>query len=236
MTKIWTIPPIPPENYKGLQVHCAPNAHSVAASLITANVPIEGSVLDLAAGTGAWLSRLYDIGFNNLSAVELDSERFNFNKVIPVSLDLNSDFSQKLNSSFQLVTALEIIEHIDNPRHFLKNIHQLICSDGYLLVTTPNIGHWAGRLIFLASGEHRYFKESDYHNQGHISPITHLHMNLMFREIGFELIAYRTAGSFYSLLKKIITLPLYLAFKILYGSQIDGDVSIYLVKKTKPVF
>lgn len=57
----------------------------------------------------------------------------------------------------------------------------MLSSDVYLLLTTPNIGHWSGRLRFLASGEHRYFKEGDYYQQRHISLITHLHINLMFR-------------------------------------------------------
>lgn len=46
-------------------------------------------------------------------------ERFEFNKVNPLPLNLNDDFSQKLTlSQFKLVTAIEIIEHLDCPRHF----------------------------------------------------------------------------------------------------------------------
>ena len=232
MSNLWRLPP---DNYKGLPIRCAPNTHSVALSLLTTHTSVGERVLDLAAGSGAWLARLNDVGFKNFTAVELDTERFEFKQVTPLPLDLNSDFSQKLDhSNFNLITALEIIEHLDCPRNFLRTIHQLLANDGYLLVTTPNIGHWSGRLRFLASAEHRYFKESDYYQQRHISAITDLHMNLMFREIGYELVAYQTAGSFFGLLKRILVLPISFSFRTFFGSHTDGDCCIYLVKKTKP--
>lgn len=217
MNNLWRLPP---DEYKGLPIRCAPNTHAVALSLLTTNTSVRERVLDLAAGSGAWLARLNDVGFK---------------QVTPLPLDLNSDFSQKLDSSdFNLITALEIIEHLDCPRNFLKTIHQLLANDGYLLVTTPNIGHWSGRLRFLASAEHRYFKESDYYQQRHITAITDLHMKLMFREIGYELVAYQTGGSFFGLFKRILVLPMSFFFKAVLGSHTDGDCCIYLVKKTKP--
>lgn len=232
MNNLWRLPP---DEYKGLPIRCAPNTHAVALSLLTTNISVRERVLDLAAGSGAWLSRLNDAGFDHFTAVELDTKRFEFKQVTPQPLDLNSDFSQKLDSSnFNLITALEIIEHLDCPRNFLRTIHQLLANDGYLLVTTPNIGHWSGRLRFLASAEHRYFKESDYYQQRHITAITDLHMKLMFREIGYELVAYQTGGSFFGLFKKILVLPMSFFFKAFLGSHTDGDCCIYLVKKTKP--
>ena len=189
---------LPSEVYNNLAVRCAPGAHEAAFSLLNRYVPIEGHVLDLAAGSGAWLSRLRDAGFVNLSAIELDVERFGLDGVHPQPVDLNSHFSEASFLRLHLITALEIIEHLDCPRHFLREVHQMLAPQGYFLVTTPNIGHWAGRLRFLLSAEHRYFKESDYYQQRHISPITHLQMNLMFQEIGYELIAYSTAGSFWA--------------------------------------
>ncbi|MEB3120796.1 MAG: methyltransferase domain-containing protein [Snowella sp.] len=232
MNNLWRLPP---DDYKGLPIRCAPNTHAVALSLLTTYTSVREHILDLAAGSGAWLARLNDTGFSHFTAVELDTERFEFKQVTPLPLDLNSDFSQKLNSSkFNLITALEIIEHLDCPRNFLRTIHHLLANDGYLLVTTPNIGHWSGRLRFLVSGEHRYFKESDYYQQRHITAITDLHMKLMFREIGYELVAYQTGGSFFGLFKRILVLPISFFFKAFLGSYTDGDCCIYLVKKTKP--
>src|SRR4029077_17859245 len=115
--------------------------------------------------------------------VELDLGAFHVPGVSPISVDLNTDFAATFSREFRLITAVEIIEHLDAPRHFLAQVWKLLEPDGHLLVTTPNIGHWVGRLQFLMRGELRYFKENDYHHTRHISPINHTHMRLMLREI-----------------------------------------------------
>jgi 2-polyprenyl-3-methyl-5-hydroxy-6-metoxy-1,4-benzoquinol methylase len=220
--------------YKGLSARCAPGTHEAVVDTIARhNVP-RGKLLDLAAGTGALLARLQDSGFKDVRAVELDVDSFHLPGVKPLSVDLNTDFSRTFDGQFDVVTAVEIIEHLDSPRHFLRQIWQLLSPGGYLMVSTPNIGHWVGRLRFAAQGELRYFREGDYHHQRHISPINHTHMRLMLREIGFDLIDYRTAGSFYGPLKRIVTAPVTGFFRALQGPHTTGDVNIYLARKTQP--
>jgi hypothetical protein len=46
------------DNDKGLEIRCAPRVHQEKLSTITQQIPIEGAVLDLAAGSVAWLARL----------------------------------------------------------------------------------------------------------------------------------------------------------------------------------
>jgi SAM-dependent methyltransferase len=217
-----------------LPARCAPGTHEAAIDVISKNVPTKGSVLDLAAGTGAFLARLRQHGFTDLSAAELDVDTFGFPSVYPVPVDLNTDFSDEFQEKFKLVTAIEIIEHLDSPRHFLKQIWNLLEPNGHLLVSTPNIAHWVGRLRFVTRGEHRYFKESDYHQQRHISPISDLHMRLMLREIGFDLVERSTAGSFYGPLKHAVAAPAAWLSRIFFGPLSTGDVCMYLVRKTEP--
>ena len=221
--------------YRGLVERAAPGVHEAAMKLVSKHVaPAQSSVLDLAAGSGAWLSRLHDAGFTDLDAVELNVEMFGFDAVQPRALDLNTTFSQSIESSFQLVTALEIIEHLDSPRNFLRQVHSLLDDNGYLLVTTPNVGTWQGRLRFLFRAELVHFGEWDYHNHRHISPVTDLHMDLMFREIGFQLVESVTSGSFQSRWRRIATYPLSQFFALIFGPKTKGDVNIYLATKVEP--
>jgi 2-polyprenyl-3-methyl-5-hydroxy-6-metoxy-1,4-benzoquinol methylase len=231
MKTYWSLPP---SQFNGLPARCAPGTHEAAIDLISKNVSTKGSVLDLAAGTGAFLARLRQHGFTDLSAAELDLDAFRFPAVSPISVDLNSDFSDEFHETFKLVTAIEIIEHLDSPRHFLKQIWNLLEPNGHLLVSTPNIAHWVGRLRFVTRGEHRYFKESDYHQQRHISPISDLHMRLMLKEIGFELVERATAGSFYGPLKHAVAAPAALLSRIFFGPLSSGDVCMYLAGKREP--
>lgn len=178
--------------------------------------------------------RGYRTGGGELRAVELDAEHFKLAGVQPLALDLNTTFAGHFERTFELVTAMEIVEHLDSPRDFLRQIHQLLSTDGHLLISTPNIGHWASRVRFLLQGEMRYFKESDYHTQRHISPISDVHMRLMLKEIGFRLVACRWAGSFYGPLKKVAMGPASLLARAALGQGCAGDVAIYLAQKQQP--
>lgn len=228
---MWTLPNA---NFDGLTIRCAPGVHAAAVELIARNVPKENAVLDLAAGTGAFLARLKQKGFTELSAIELDTKHFGFADVAPVSVDLNSAFSSIFDQRFGLISAIEIIEHLDSPRDFLREIWNLLLPDGFLAISTPNIAHWTGRLRFAASGELRYFRERDYHHQRHISPIADGHMRLMLKEIGFDLVERETAGSFWGPLKKGAVAPVSLLARALLGPLSNGDVCLYLVRKTDP--
>ncbi|MEA2733962.1 MAG: hypothetical protein QOE14_413 [Humisphaera sp.] len=216
-------------------MRCAPGTHAAAAAMLgQARVPAESRVLDLASGTGAFLARLRDSGFSNLSAVELNVEGFDLEGVTPQPVDLNSSFADGPlpRDAFDLVSAIEIIEHLDCPRVFLRNVHAILRDGGHLLLTTPNVASWLGRARFLLSGELRQFQRHDYNHQRHISPTTPVQMRLMFEEIGFELIAMKTAGTFFGPLKRAVFAPVALLARMMWGSFSDGDVVIYLVRKT----
>lgn len=48
--------------------------------------------------------------------------------------------------TFDLVTAFDILEHIDSPWLFLAQIKPLLSPQGSLVLTTPNIQSWERRL------------------------------------------------------------------------------------------
>jgi len=225
----------PQEIYEGLVVRCSPGVHELAAKLVCKHTAHISSVLDLAAGTGAWLARLKNAGFTNLEAFELNSNGFGLEGIKLSSIDLNTHFSSNVQNTYGLISAIEIWEHLDCSRVFLREIRNLLDEQGMLLITTPNIGHWSGRLRFMFTAEHRYFTEQDYHLQRHISPITRLHTKLIFEEIGFEIIEVVTVGSFFGTLKNMLMFPISFVFRLCCGVYSDGDVLVYLLRKTKPI-
>jgi 2-polyprenyl-3-methyl-5-hydroxy-6-metoxy-1,4-benzoquinol methylase len=48
---------------------------------------------------------------------------------------------------FDVVTAFDIIEHLERPVDFLRQARQALQPGGILVVTTPDAGHWLGRLM-----------------------------------------------------------------------------------------
>jgi len=222
------------ETYAGLLMHCAPGTHEAALTLLgRGGAPWQG-VLDLGAGTGAFLARLRDAGYTDLEAVDRNPARFQLDGVHCASLDLNAEFAGQLSRSFDLVTALEIIEHLDSPRAFLRQVHSLLTSEGMLLLSTPNVAHWAGRLKFLLTGDLRMFEAGLYHRMRHISPVTETQMRLMLAEVGFAVVGSATAGEFHGPLKRLLTAPIALAFRLASGARALGDSCLYLARKTAP--
>lgn len=222
------------QSYKGLSMHCSPGTHEAALSLLRRCGAQQTSVLDLAAGSGAFLARLRDNGFTDLRAVELDVDQFLLDEIRPVRLDLNAEFAREFSWRFNVITAIEIIEHLDSPRLFLRQVHQLLSDGGMLLVSTPNVAHWAGRLRFLLSGELRFFNDDLYHRMRHISPITDTQMRLMLRETGFSVIESITAGEWFGPLKRLATAPLTVLFRLVCGPKASGDALLYVARRAEP--
>lgn len=222
------------QTYGGLLMHCAPGTHEASLALLERGGAPRSGVLDLGAGTGAFLARLRDSGFTDLQAVELHTIGFQLEGVGCTSLDLNGEYARAFSRQFNLISALEIIEHLDSPRAFVRQARRLLSDGGMLLLSTPNVAHWAGRLKFGLTGDLRMFEADLYHSMRHISPSTHTQMQLMLAEVGFAVIDTDTAGEFYGPLKRLLTGPIALAFRLALGKRTLGDTALYLAQKTGP--
>jgi 2-polyprenyl-3-methyl-5-hydroxy-6-metoxy-1,4-benzoquinol methylase len=72
-------------------------------------------------------------------------------------------------ASFDLVVSVEVIEHVESPIGFLRNIGQLLTPDGKGVITTPNVDSMPARAKFFLSGKLRTMDE--FSDPTHISPI-----------------------------------------------------------------
>ena len=222
--------------YRGLRINSASNVHTACFSLIqTLDLLTGARALDLGAGEGAFSQRLIDNGYAVL-AVERRAERFRADAPC-VHFDLNDDFDNKLTGKFDLIAAIEIIEHLYNPRHFIRNCLNLLNPQGYLLITSPNVESWVSRIKFLRQGRPLWFDETDYDSVGHVTPIFSWQMAQICRELQASL---RQIGNTQSKLlwKKLGEGP----FDILRGrtwlmgflyplmkGRKDGEINIYLI-------
>ena len=71
------------------------------------------------------------------------------NKNTNIILDLNQKFGFK-NESFDFVTALDVAEHLDDPKTFLREC--LRVSKKKVLIVLPNISYYESRFHFLLKG------------------------------------------------------------------------------------
>jgi len=66
------------------------------------------------------------------------------------------------DSSINFAFALEVIEHIENPRQFFREFTRILCPGGHGFVSTPNNHSLTSKFTFLIKGEHRLFQDLCY--------------------------------------------------------------------------
>lgn len=222
------------EAFQGIVEKAAPGTHEGCAAVIRqyARHLRQAPYLELATGNGALAARLAALGFTDADAVDLDPQQNRYAPQKVLSRDLNRDFAGELpRKSYGLVTAVEIIEHLDNPRHFVGEVKKLLQPDGLFLVSSPNVEHWLSRVKFLLTGQHRYFGPSDYQVQRHINPLTVYQMRCILEENGFDLVAVTTAGQTWGTLKKTLLAPLMALRLLMKGHRGSGEVNIFLARQ-----
>lgn len=125
-----------------------PGVHSGAHRLLS-QLP-RGTLADLGAGQGALSLWASDAGFQT-TAVDFNRGNFVVDAINFVQADLNRPLPIA-DDSFDVVAALEVIEHLENSYALLREITRILKPGGYAVVSTPNESNLAARLSYLASG------------------------------------------------------------------------------------
>jgi 2-polyprenyl-3-methyl-5-hydroxy-6-metoxy-1,4-benzoquinol methylase len=92
------------------------------------------------------------------------------------------------NQMFEFVFSLECIEHVENPRHFMRELRRITRKYGYVFLTTPNQHSLASKLTFFVRGQHRFFQEFSY--PAHITAILKCDFERMAIECGLKIVAW----------------------------------------------
>ena len=138
-----------------------------------AGLPREAAILDLGCGTGAWLARLAQAGYINLTGVDQappPASAFAWPPPRLMQADLeHPEALSALHGTWDLVTAIEVIEHVTNQGRFWDLVAALLKPGASALVTTPNLHSLPARLRWLLSGKLRQF--DDHGDPTHVTPV-----------------------------------------------------------------
>lgn len=159
-----------------------PNLHKVVLRLLENEK--RGKILDAPAGEGALCKELINSGFE-VYACDIESSQFKLKNIECSKVDLNKRLPYEA-SSFDYVTCVEGIEHIENPWHLIREFSRILKKDGKLIITTPNINNLISRTLFLARGNFQYFSKSSL-SGGHINPIFLPELKLILEKNSFNI-------------------------------------------------
>jgi len=144
-----------------------------------------------------------DVGAGAGNFTRILAERFEYVHALdacpPADLPANAVFHETdLNSPWpladgaaDLLLALEVVEHLENPRHFFREITRVLRPGGCGFVSTPNNHSLSSLLTFLSKGQHRAFQAPSY--PAHITPVLKIDLERMLGENDLHLL-----GFFYS--------------------------------------
>lgn len=214
-----------------LVIRALPGTHERVVETALRYIPPGSSAVDLGAGSGALAERLQAAGYK-VTAVDLENY-FELGTEF-LQLDLNDpNFERALPSQFDLVTSVEVIEHLENPTAFLRSIQKLLKPEGIAILTTPNVENVAARLKFLLTGEVRAMNKN---SPEHITPI---YLDLFVRKIappsGLTLAEWFThPPNDYPLTARRYFVPLFrLLASFMKGRALSGDCHFLVLKRTE---
>jgi ubiquinone/menaquinone biosynthesis C-methylase UbiE len=128
-----------------------------------------GALLDVGAGDGALAERLNRAGFE-VTAVDLFTADFRPGDIEIRSANLNEGIPFA-DGQFRVVVSTEVIEHLENPWLFVRELYRVTEPGGLVILSTPNLGSVYVRAWYALTGRLYNFMESSYRQIGHITPV-----------------------------------------------------------------
>jgi SAM-dependent methyltransferase len=113
------------------------------------------NVLDIGCGNGSMLSGWDDCWNKYGVEYSLASSRAAVNRGVKIIGRTVSDASVNYKSYFDVVTLIDVVEHIPNPQNFFRDLFSIIRMQGIIIILTGTTDYWFWR--FIKSG---YWYES----------------------------------------------------------------------------
>jgi SAM-dependent methyltransferase len=89
-------------------------------------------------------------------------------------------------SSFDVVLMGDVIEHLPDPRATMRTVYRILKPGGVVLISTPDIAGWAGRLLQIKPEEHVYY----------FAPAT---MRALLHQVSLEVVEVRPYDRYHNL-------------------------------------
>ena len=118
--------------------------------------PLEGkTALDVGCGAGLLAEPLARLGAR-VAAIDAAPELIAVARDHAAAMDLDVDYRpgavEELQGRFDLITCMEVIEHVADPAAFVRALAKRLAPGGLLILSTPNATGWS-KLLMITLGE-----------------------------------------------------------------------------------
>ena len=103
------------------------------------------------------------------------------------AFDLDSGRIPLPDGSGDVVAAIEVIEHLENPREFMRKLVRLVAPGGWVVVTTPNQLSLLSLMTLVTKQRFQAFQ--DVHYPTHLTALLEIDLRHIAAECGLENIA-----------------------------------------------
>jgi ubiquinone/menaquinone biosynthesis C-methylase UbiE len=162
--------------------------------------------LDIGSGTGELIKLLLKQLNTKTSCCDYTDELMQLSDQKVDIVDLNKKKVLPYNDkTFDIVTATEVIEHLEDFRAIIREIYRVLKPGGVCVLSTPNIININSRLRNLWFGFAELMGPLPINNRriescaGHINPVSifyivHALYELNFKDVGFTVDKYQRSG------------------------------------------
>lgn len=113
-------------------------------------------ILDIGCGTGAFLARLREQGYEQLIGMDI-APPAPFDGIRFIEADFDQCNTSLPDASVEIATAIEVIEHVENVGTLLAELNRILVPGGKVLLTTPNVHSVEARVRFLLNDRLKQF-------------------------------------------------------------------------------
>ncbi len=97
-----------------------------------------------------------------------------------IGTDLEASFRDK---EFDVIVALDVLEHMESPQNVLESIRSILSDEGYLFLRVPNMSSIVLKFLSLMNQKHRWH---GYRDKTHVSLLPVKEWRRICEEVRFE--------------------------------------------------
>jgi 2-polyprenyl-3-methyl-5-hydroxy-6-metoxy-1,4-benzoquinol methylase len=163
-------------------------------------------ILDVGCGNGEIANRLIDEGFDvigmdaSVTGIEI-ANRKNSNKFYVHNINSPELPLALQGLKFNIIISTEVIEHLYNPREYIKFCRSMLADNGKMIISTPYHGYLKNLALAITGKLDEHF--TALWDGGHIKFWSIRTLTKLFNEFNFDIVEFKGSGRLPYLWKSI---------------------------------